>query len=133
MIYQLTLQDVTYQDYPIPCPFAISSRVEEIDKNEAWNRLLSILIREKRLKGPFLYQALSLLEIDLSSVWPRYEIKNETSLIEEIVDISEEDIVTEMLEHDFIVRMPPRKRYTVEMKVENIRRGEPRIVEPEEF
>lgn len=140
MMYQLTLRDVTYRGYPIQHPSAVSSGVEEIDINDIWDSLLSVWIQEKWFRKPFLYHSLMpLLEIDWSSVRPHFEIKNETSLIEEAVGktisghISEEDIVMEMLEHDFIVRVPPKKRYTVELEVKNIRKGEPRIVEPEEF
>ena len=140
MMYQLTLRDVTYQGYPIQYPSAVSSGLEEIDINDIWNSLLSGWIQEKGFRHPFLYPSLmSLLEIDWSSVRPHFEIKNETSLIEEAVGkaipkyISEEDIVMEMVEHDFIVRMPPKKRYIVELEVKDVRKGEPRIVEPEEF
>lgn len=129
MMYQLTLQDVTYQGYPIQYPSAISSRVEEIDKNEAWNSLLSIWIREKRLKRPFLYQTLSsLLEIDLSSVWPHLEIKNETSLLQETF---EKVIPEEILEFDIGVRMPPIKEWTARVRIKSVERATPHIVEPE--
>lgn len=140
MMYQLTLRDVTHQGYPIQYPSAISSRVEEVDINDIWNSLLSVWVQEKPFRHPFLYPSLmSLLEIDWSSVRPHFEVKNETSLIEEAVEkaipkyISEEDIVMEMVGHDFIVRMPPKKRYIVELEVKDVRKGEPRIVEPEEF
>jgi hypothetical protein len=44
---------------------------------------------------------------------------------------SEEDMITEMLDHDLVVRMPPDRRYTVDLEVNGIRKGMPRIVEPE--
>ena len=47
--------------------------------------------------------------------------------------LSEENIVNEMLEHDFIVRMPPVKEYTVWVKVKSVEKATPRIVEPERF
>lgn len=140
MMCKLTLRGVTYQGYPIQYPSAVSSGLEEIDINDIWNSLLSVWIQEKRFRNPFLYPSLmSLHEIDRSSVRPHFEVKNDTSLIEEAVEkaipkyISEEDIVMEMVEHDFIVRMPPKKRYIVELEVKDVRKGEPRIVEPEEF
>ena len=37
----------------------------------------------------------------------------------------EEGILMEMIEHDFVVRMPPKKKYTIELEVKNIRKGEP--------
>jgi len=140
-MYQQTMQEVTCKDYPIQYSSNISSRFEEIDKNETLDSVLSIWIREKQLRRPFFYRTLlSLFEVDISSVRPYFEIKRGTSLVEEAVGekpipryISEEDILLEMIEHDFVVRMPPKKRYTIELEVKNIIKGEPRIAEPEEF
>ena len=42
MMYQPTLRDVTYQGHPILNSSAVSSEVEEIDKNDIWDNLLSI-------------------------------------------------------------------------------------------
>ncbi len=136
MMYQPTLRDVTYQGYPIQYSSAVSSEIEEIDKNDIWDNLLSTLIREKRFRKPSLYHNLIfLLENDWSSVWPRFGIKNETSLIGELSKekiskgISEENIAIEMLEHDFVVKMSPRRRYKVHVLVRSRRKGEPRAVE----
>jgi len=135
-MYQPTLRDVTYQGYPIQYSSAVSSEIEEIDKNDIWDNLLSTLIREKRFRKPSLYHNLIfLLENDWSSVWPRFGIKNETSLIGELSkekiskEISEENIAIEMLEHDFVVKMSPRRRYKVHVLVRSRRKGEPRAVE----
>ena len=43
-----------------------------------------------------------------------------------------EVIPGEMLEHDEIVRNPPRKRYASNIRVKGIRKAEPRIIEPDE-
>ena len=56
-------------------------------------------------------------------------IKNETSSMEERF---KEVIPGEMLEHDEIVRNPPRKRYASNIRVKGIRKAEPRIIEPDE-
>ena len=80
-----------------------------------------------------------LLDIDLSSINPYFRIKNEASSIQENVEktvslqLSEEEIVMEMVDHDIITGLPPKRRYKVELKVMNIRRGKPKIVNPEEF
>jgi hypothetical protein len=66
-------------------------------------------------------------EIDLSSVHPLFESGTRTSLIKEFY---EEILPEETLEYDIIVRMPPRKRYTIELEVKSIKKAEPRIVEP---
>lgn len=130
-MYQPTLRDVTYQGYPIQYSSAVSSEIEEIDKNDIWDNLLSTLIREKRFRKPSLYHNLIfLLENDWSSVWPRFGIKNETSLIEERF---EKRIPEDMLEFDIIVRMPPMKEWVARLKVRNVEKAMPHIVEPEEI
>ena len=87
-----------------------------------------------------LYQNIQdLLDFDLSSINPYFRIKNEASSIQENVEktvslqLSEEEIVMEMVGHDIITGLPPKRRYKVELKVMNIRRGKPKIVDPEEF
>jgi len=37
----------------------------------------------------------------------------------------------EIIEYDVVVRIPPRRSYTIQMRVESIEKGEPIIVEPE--
>lgn len=39
--------------------------------------------------------------------------------------------IEETLEYNIIIRMPPRKRYNIELKVKSIKRAEPRVVEPD--
>lgn len=81
MIYQITSQDVTFRDYPIQFP-PIGSSIIGTDINEALDSSLSIFIRQKRLTESFYsLNLLSLLEIDLSSVYPHFGIKSETSSI----------------------------------------------------
>ena len=131
MSYKATLQDVTSRDYLIEYPLATSSGVEKADISEILDSLFFVWVRRNLLNGPLFYRNLSpLLEIDLSSVQPYFEIKSETSLMGEAI---EEVVPEEILEYDIVVRIPPRKRYTIELKVNSVRRAEPRIVEPEGF
>ena len=46
---------------------------------------------------------------------------------------SEKVITIDMVENDFIVKMPPKNRYKVRVRVKEVKRGEPRIVQPDEF
>lgn len=78
MMYQLTMQDVTYRDYPIQYFFSPSTGIKEIDI-DIWDSVLSNWVRE-RPKRPFYHSLLSFLKIDWSSVWPDFEIENETVL-----------------------------------------------------
>jgi len=128
----LTLENVIYQDYSVQYPYATSSKVEEIDKEGERDCLLSMWTKMRQLKDSIFYRALfSLLEIDLSSVRPHFEIKNETSFIQEV---TEKTFLEElMLEYNVVVRIPPKKRYTIQMKIENRRKGVPKIIEPEGF
>ncbi len=137
-MYQLTMQDVTYLEYPIQNFSNPSTGIEEIDIIDLWDRVLSNWIRE-RPKRLFYHSLISLIETDLSSILPHFEIKSETSQVEELTreklveTISEEDIAVEMLEHDFVVRMPPKKRYKIQVVVRSVRKGEPRVIESDEF
>ncbi len=129
MLYEITSRDVTTKDYLIPYAFTGSSMGEETDISEILERLLFALIRQELFRQPFFYRSLlPSFEIDLSSVHPHFEPITGTSLIEEFY---EEILPEETLEYDIIVRMPPRKRYTIELEVKNIKKAEPRIVEPE--
>lgn len=47
-------------------------------------------------------------------------------------EITEEMILASMIEHDIYVRMPPKKKYTVEIIINSIKKAEPRVVDPEE-
>ena len=67
--------------------------------------------------------------MDPTSVQPYMNLKNETSSMEERF---KETIPEEMLEHDEIVRSPPRKRYALNIRIKEIRKAAPRIVEPDE-
>lgn len=129
MLHEVTSRDITTKDYPIPYPFTGSSSREEMDLSEILDWFLFVLMRGELLKKPIFYEGLlPSFEIDLSSVYSQFESKIETYVTELL---SEEDIVSGMLKQDFIVRMPPRKRYTIELELKSIRKAKPRIVEPE--
>ena len=131
MLSEIASQVVTTKDYPVPSPFTGGSRREEADISEILDWLFFTLTRQGLLKKPFPYRSLpASFEIDLSSVRPHFEPMSETYVTEVL---SEEDIINEILEHDFIVRMPPVKEYTMWVKVKSVEKATPRIVEPEGF
>lgn len=137
---QLTIQDVTYKDYPFQ-PFSSESSTEEIDIIEFLDTSFFVWTRQPRfIKTPSFYKTLwPWFDIDLSSIQSRFRIKNCLTIIEETAaktidkEITEDEITLEMVEHDFIVRMPPKRRYTIELEVTNIRKGKPRFIEPEQI
>ena len=85
-------------------------------------------------KAPSYYNISSLLKIDTSKII--FETKKEISKISLMTDkdlFSEKVITIDMVENDFIVKMPPKNRYKVRVRVKEVKRGEPRVVQPDEF
>ncbi|HIE14475.1 TPA: hypothetical protein EYP70_04310 [Candidatus Bathyarchaeota archaeon] len=128
-MYQLTIQDVTYRDYPIQYFSSPSTRIEEIDIIDVRDSILSNWVRE-RLKRPFYHSLISLLETDLSSIRPHFEIKTETSTFAQTL---ERRIPEYTLEFDIVVRMQPMKEWSARVRVKSIEKAKPSIVEPEGF
>jgi hypothetical protein len=48
-------------------------------------------------------------------------------------EISDEMIAAGMLEHDFVVQMPPVREYTLRVRIRSIEKATPHIVEPEDI
>ena len=130
MMYQLiTMQEVTNQDYPIQYLSNPSTSIEEMDIRDFLINILSNLIRQN-VKRPSYLSLISILETDLSSIWPRFEIKSETALLEETFV---EKFMEDMLEFDIVVQMPPLREWSARVKVKSIEKAKPHIVEPEGF
>ena len=130
MMYQLiTMQEVTNQDYPIQYLSNPSTSIEEIDIRDFLINILSNLIRQN-VKRPSYLSLISILETDLSSIWPRFEIKSETALLEETFV---EKFMEDMLEFDIVVQMPPLREWSARVKVKSVEKAKPHIVEPEGF
>ena len=128
MMYQFTVQEVTYQDYPVQSLPAMSSKEEKIPVNELLDVLVSIILNKRQSEKLLSYKTLlSLPETDSSSVWPLFKMKSETSLTEEIA----EEPIPEDMEFDIVVRMPPVKEQTVLVRVKSIERATLHVVEPE--
>jgi len=47
---------------------------------------------------------------------------------EQDFNITEEDIIIAMIEHDFVAKILPKKKYKIQVLVKNIKKGEPRSV-----
>ena len=131
MMYQLiTIQEVTNQDYPIQYLSSPStSIIEEMDIRDFLINILSNLMRQNIKRLPYL-SLISMLEADLSSIWPRFEVKSETALFEETLV---EKFMENMLEFDIVVRMPPLREWSARVKVKSVEKAKPHIVEPEGF
>lgn len=128
-MYQLTMQDVTYRDYPFQYFSNPSTGIEEFDIIDFGSSVLSNWIRA-RPKKIFYHSLISLLETDFSSILPHFEIKNETLMFEEIL---EKEIPEDTLEFDIVVRMPPKEEWSARVRVKSVEKATPCIVEPERF
>lgn len=129
MEYHIASQDVTYQYYPIDYPLAWSSH-ETIDINDLVDTLSSAWMKQKRFRLWQLQSLLYLLEIDFSSIRPRFETKSETfSMLGE--EVSEESIIDWLVETDYTVRLPPVKTETVRMRMKSTEKASPHVIEPE--
>jgi hypothetical protein len=101
---------------------------KEISVNEILDVLFSIMLKQKQSGKTLFYRTLlSLLETDSSSIWPRFEMKSETSLIKEVA----EEPISEDIEFDVVVRMPPVKEQKVLVRVKSIEKATLNVVEPE--
>ena len=121
---RLTFQEVTNRCYPIGGFYSPSTSMEEEMSEVLEYNLTKIFLKKKSYPS-----LLPLLRIDWSTVCPNFEIKNETFVSETFEDTFYEEIV----EHDVVVCMPLKKRCTVEINIKTIRKGESKIVEPEEI
>jgi len=126
-MYQLTVTEVTYPDYPSQYFSSPSTKLEGIDAIYIWDNALSNWTR-KQHKKPFYHTIVHLLKTDLSSIWPHFEIKNETSMFEE--ELMKKEHPDDMLEFDIIVRIPPIKEGSARLRVKSVKKAVPHIVEP---
>lgn len=79
----------------------------------------------KRIKG-ILYESIEdLIEIDVSSIAPRFKIRNVISFKEEI---SEKIIPGESIEEAIFIHLPPKRRYTINLEIKSRKKAAPKII-----
>lgn len=70
-------------------------------------------------------------------IWSSYDVASHSepsALISDNETYKNKEIFTdEMIEHDIYVKMPPKRRRTVQFKIQHIRKAKPRIVIPENY
>jgi len=82
----------------------------------------------KKIKG-ILYESIEdLVEIDISSVAPRFKIRNVISFKEEI---SEKLIYGEGIEEAIFIHLPPKRRYTINLEIKSRKKATPKIIDLE--
>jgi len=121
----ITSSQLLTEEYPISGVFTGSSRKESTELREILDWLCFSIIRQDFY---YLRGVMPLFEIDISSVYPHLELTSETYVTE---DLTEEEIAYKMLDHDFIIKMPPKKEYTIRVKVRSIEKATPRIIKPD--
>ncbi len=109
--------------------YSPSTKLEDIDKiipfvNPSLNHLTRLI--EERMNLDVLPQ----LRCDMSSVWPRFEIKNETSIIKEKHG---GDFLEPLIELDVVVNMPPIKEWTAKVRIKKREKATLRIVDLEDY
>ncbi len=72
---------------------------------------------------------ITILEVDLSTVYPRFEAKSETRLEH---SLSDEAILEDMLDHELFARMPPKKSYRKTVNIASIKKPLPKVVKVED-
>jgi len=125
----ITLEEVTNQDYPIQYLSSPNTSIQEIDISYFLINFHFNLTRLNIRRSSF-FNLTSIFETDLSSIWPHFEIKNETTLLKETLA---EEFIEDMFEFDITVRIPPKKEWAAQVKVKSLGKAIPHIVEPEEF
>lgn len=158
------LQPATHPENRPHTTSTVSSKIEEPGE------IRVSYARQQRLKYPFYHNILlsQLFEIDISSVRPSIETKNEASVLPDVEDTAKDamdrllsflnqhnqlhvkpavqplkticcDASTLLqgqktqtfgIEHDVIIRMPPKMRRIVRVRVKRITKGELKVVEP---
>jgi len=124
-MYQLTTRDITYLHHLTFFSSSPSTGIREIDISDMEDS--SAFVWSHNRPEGFYRSLSSLIETDISSIWPRFEVKSETFIATEAL---QEALPTDV-EYDVTVHMPPKMRYPVELEIKSIRRGEPKIVVPE--
>lgn len=138
-MYQLTLQEVTNQDYEPQYSFAASSKIEEIDNMNVWDSFLSVLNKKPLDNLSFYHLLLQIFKIEWSSVGLSIETVNEVNFMQESVKertsviLPEKDAAIDMLDDNFIVHMRPVKEWKTLVKVKKVEKAKPHILEFEEF
>lgn len=125
MVYEVTSQDLTFEEYQTQCAFAGSSKIDEREKGDD---RLPFVLGKKLVKKPFTYRLLPLFDVDISSRYPHLKAKSVSALSEKVFD---EALPEEMMEYDVFVRMPPLRDYTIRVKIKSVEKAIPRVVEPE--
>ena len=122
-------------------PYTPSSKIKDIDAELGSvyeKKVLDNLFWETTLsRDASLTQALSCLS-DKASVcligsnpaltWPQAEVRTDTFQAHKETNIL---VFEDMVGCGIVVKMPPKRRYTISGRVRNIKRGNPVFVEPE--
>ena len=128
-MYQETMPSATYEVSPTICLTSSSTFKEEISSNHILTNSISVWTRKRSAKKN--RRSSFGFDDNRSSTQPHLETIIETWPLEEAAEkndpenYSDEELALEMIEHDYIVNMPPKKSYKIHMVVNSIKKGEP--------
>ncbi len=127
-MYQST-PDTTNYNYQLQYFSTVNTSVEEMNNTSAIVDNIATMLVQKPFKPLSYHGLIPFFKSDASSVFYDFEIKNET--------FSETNLKGqfpfEMLEHDAMVHIPAQTKYSIQLNITSIKKGEPGIVEPEDF
>jgi len=129
MLNGVTFSDSENNAYFFPDILGNSSRSEVPYNEDGIERLAHHLTKRKGFRKDIDLWLTPSVNFDFSSVSPHFEISNETY---QTGGVSEEDIICAILENDYVVKTPKKKR-KVRLKIRNVKRYNPRVRNPEEF
>lgn len=138
-------QETTFQENPNEYPLASVSNPVYIEFEQIFTDSLCDFFRDvdvhrKKLKSYIKPRYKKILGaeslhayfyIDYSSILPQFEGRTET-IFDESRNLSEEKIISAFFLNDFIVNMPPRKKFSLKAKVVSVKKARPPKVRIEE-
>ena len=121
MLNGVTFSDIERNDYLTPDIFGNSSRSESPYDDDEIERLIHYLIKRKGFKKDLDLWLIPPIDVDFSSVKPHFKIDNKTYSTSS--KVSEENIISAMLENDFIIKLP-KNRQKVRLKIKKVKKSE---------
>lgn len=131
MTQQVTWNDVTHTDCDYPENTLVNSSLDDFSAKfpEVMNAIC-------HTKGPFFrvgFRVPQIFEQDVSSIYPsiRFDLEGDLSTHHH-PKIPRAREFLDIVEHDIYVNIPPTS-HRVELYIDNIRKGKPVIVHPDEY
>ncbi|MBA7659876.1 hypothetical protein ES703_67870 [subsurface metagenome] len=135
MTYAITHQDVTNQDYRLFESISSGSKIIKTDLQQVWAWIISSNQMRDWIypyqEGKRIYFSVNQFDsLTANVVYAGFKADVNSSIEEEV---TEENIIMEMLKHDFDIILPPVEEYVMQVKIKNVEKAKPYNIEPEEI